>query len=59
MDSRNLTRSHFQYLELRFDKAVRNVQTLVYIVTVLLLLPVTLYIPAMVFAEGNEMLQFL
>lgn len=41
-------------MELRFDKRCRTFQTLQFIIMVLLLLPVTLFIPALVFSEGKK-----
>lgn len=48
--------SSLQYLELRFDKRLRTLQTFMFIIAVLLLLPVTLFLPALVFSEGKESL---
>lgn len=41
----------YEYLELRFGKSIKNLATTLYVTNVLLVLPVTLFIPALALAQ--------
>lgn len=42
----------FSYLELRFDKRVKNLVSLLYTISMLLFIPTVIYIPAIAFNQG-------
>lgn len=46
----------FTYLELRFDKQVKNLVSLLYTVSMLLFIPTVIYIPAIAFNQGKVIL---
>lgn len=48
----------FTYLELRFDKRVKNLVSLLYTVSILLYIPTVIYIPAIAFNQGMYMVFF-
>lgn len=45
--------SIYEYLELRFDKFVRIIGSTLYTISILLYLPIVIYIPALAFSQGT------
>lgn len=43
--------SSFQYLELRFDRSVRMLASLIYAISILIFVPIVLYVPALAFSQ--------
>lgn len=43
--------SSFQYLEMRFDKSVRLMASFIYAISILIFIPIVLYVPALAFSQ--------
>jgi Na+/proline symporter len=43
--------SSFQYLEMRFDRSVRLMASLIYAISILIFIPIVLYVPALAFSQ--------
>jgi solute carrier family 5 (sodium-coupled monocarboxylate transporter), member 8/12 len=43
--------SSFQYLEMRFDKSVRNVASFIYAISIIIFVPIIVYVPALAFSQ--------
>lgn len=45
---------YFQYLELRFDSNIRGLCSLIYAISLILFLPVVIYVPALAFKQSKK-----
>ncbi|KAF5280593.1 hypothetical protein FQR65_LT00346 [Abscondita terminalis] len=45
-------RNVYEYLELRYNKLLKNIFSLIYIVNTLFLLPMLMYVPSLIFSQG-------
>jgi Na+/proline symporter len=43
--------SSFEYLEMRFDKSVRQTASLIYAISIIIFVPIIVYVPALAFSQ--------
>lgn len=43
-----------QYLELRFNRATRKLQTFLFVLTLFFMLPIFIFMPSLAFAQGES-----
>lgn len=43
--------SSFQYLEMRFDKSVRRMASFIYAISIIIFVPIVVYVPALAFSQ--------